>query len=40
MRPLPTDIAETRQAVLVGRPDGTIVHMSDAFVRLTGISQD
>jgi signal transduction histidine kinase len=40
MRSVPSDIAETRQAVLVGRPDGTIVHMSAAFARLTGISPD
>ena len=40
MRPVPTDIAETRQAVLVGRPDGTILHVSDAFARLTGISPE
>jgi PAS domain S-box-containing protein len=40
MRHIPTDFAETRQAVVVGRPDGTIVHMSDAFARLTGLTQD
>jgi PAS domain S-box-containing protein len=40
MRPAPTDIAETRQAVLVGRPDGTILHMSEAFARLTGIAPE
>ncbi len=40
MHPAPTDISETRQAVLVGRPDGTIVHMSDAFARLTGITRE
>jgi signal transduction histidine kinase len=40
MRSVPTDIAETRQAVLVGRPDGTILHMSDAFARLTGIAPE
>ncbi len=36
----PADIAETRHAVIVGRPDGVIVHVNDAFTRLTGITAD
>ncbi len=34
----PADIAETRHAVIVGRPDGVILHVNDAFTRLTGVS--
>jgi signal transduction histidine kinase len=36
----PADIAETRHAVIVGRPDGLILHVNDAFTRLTGVSAD
>jgi hypothetical protein len=31
---IPADIAETQQAVVVGRPDGVIVHVNEAFTRL------
>jgi signal transduction histidine kinase len=37
-RRAPADIAETRHAVIVGRADGLILHVNDAFTRLTGVS--
>ncbi|HEY3766287.1 MAG TPA: PAS domain-containing protein, partial [Gaiellales bacterium] len=40
MTRMPGDYSETRQAVIIGRPDGTIVHMSDAFARATGLTPD
>ncbi len=40
MTRMPGDYSETRQAVIIGRPDGTIVHMSDAFARAIGLTPD
>jgi PAS domain S-box-containing protein len=37
---IPADIAETQQAVIVCRPNGVIVHVNQAFTRLTGLTAD